>query len=94
MEDKMAVAATIVYENSPISTYDEVLPKLFPRGVHDGPGIISHWCEETATGWTVHDVWESEEAMQAFLASRIGPLAIPEPTRVEMTPVHNALRTA
>ena len=52
---------------------------------------MSHWCEQTDTGWIVHDVWESEEAMQAFLASRIGPLGIPEPTRVEMTAVHNVL---
>ena len=88
----MAVAATIIYEDTPISVYDEAIPKLFPTGVHDGAGNISHWCEQTDTGWTVHDVWESEEAMQAFLASRIAPLGIPEPTRVEMTAVHNALR--
>ena len=90
----MAVATTIIYENTPISVYDEGVEKLFSRGVHDGTGIISHWCEQTATGWAVHDVWESEEAMQAFLASRVAPLGIPEPTRVEMTPVHNFLRTA
>ena len=87
----MAVAATIIYENTPISVYDNAIPQLFPRGVHDGAGIVSHWCEQTDTGWTVHDVWESEEAMQAFLASRIGALGIPEPTRVEMTAVHNVL---
>ena len=88
----MAVAATIIYENTPISVYDEAIPKLFPRGVHDGAGNLSHWCEQTDTGWIVHDVWESEEAMGAFLASRIAPIGIPEPTRVEMTAVHNVLR--
>ena len=88
----MTVAATIIYENTPISVYDEAIPKLFPGGVHDGAGNLSHWCEQTDTGWIVHDVWESEEAMQAFLVSRITPVGIPEPTRVEMTPVHNALR--
>jgi hypothetical protein len=90
----MAVAVTIINENSPISTYDDAIPKLFPKGVHDGAGIISHWCEQTETGWTVHDVWESEAALQEFQATRLAPLGIPEPTRVEVTPVHNALRPA
>lgn len=90
----MAVAATITYEDSPISTYDAGVKVLFPNGIHDGAGLISHWCEQTDTGWTVHDVWESEEAMNEFLESRVASAGIGKPDSVDLTPVHNYLRTA
>ena len=73
----MAVAATIIYEKTPMSVYDEAIPKLFPGGVHDGAGNLSHWCEQTDTGWIVHDVWESEEAWDAFLNDRLMPIVKP-----------------
>ncbi len=60
-------------------------------------GIISHAAGSTPDGgWTVVDVWESQEAFNQFLASRLGPAfekvgGMPQP---EVTPfqVHNTYR--
>ena len=96
----MAIAALFDIPGGTQAQYDEITNELSGgRGLHslsDWPveGILFHVAGFTESGLRVLDVWESEEAMQAFLASRVAPLGIPEPTRVEMTPVHNFLRTA
>lgn len=57
--------------------YDAIMEELgLPFGdTGDWPeGIISHAAGSTSDGgWTVVDVWESQEAFDRFLASSLGP---------------------
>jgi len=80
--------------------YDAIMEELgLPLGNGgDWPeGIISHAAGSAPDGtWTVVDVWESQEAFDRFLASRLGPAfeqvgGMPQP---EVTPfqVYNTFR--
>ena len=46
-------------------------------------GIIAHYAGTTPTGWCVVDIWESQEAFDAFFASQLGPtlqhVGLPQP---------------
>ena len=51
--------------------YDAVMKTLG----HDAPGRLYHCAGPTEEGWMVVDVWESQEAFDAFLAERLLPVA-------------------
>lgn len=80
-----------------LDQYDTVIARLglTPGGV-SVPGSISHHVVETASGFRVVDVWESEEAFLAFAQGTIAPIAqelgVAPPT-VVMFDVHNYLTT-
>lgn len=50
--------------------YEQVDAKL---GTDPIPGLIVHTAREEGGEVRVTDVWESTEALQAFVASRLGP---------------------
>jgi hypothetical protein len=61
-------------------------------GEGDWPaGLTSHTGAATADGLLVFEVWESREAQEAFMTSRLGPAlgqaGLPEPARAEWMPV-------
>lgn len=47
-------------------------------------GIVSHYAGPSDAGWTVVDIWESDEAFDKFKAERLGAAmeknGLPEPT--------------
>ena len=49
-------------------------------------GLLSHAGGPTPDGWIVMEVWESKEAQETFMASRLGPAlaeaGVPAPSRV------------
>jgi hypothetical protein len=56
------------------------------------PGFIAHLAGPTAGGWSITEVWESQEALETFVRDTIAPmmagagLPIPEP---QIRPIHN-----
>ena len=57
-------------------------------GEGDWPdGLVSHTGAESGDTLLVFEVWESQAAQEAFMASRLGPalgqVGVPEPKRVE-----------
>jgi hypothetical protein len=63
-----------------------------PQSARCSTGALFHWVTQTDNGFRVTDVWESQEAFQAFAEEHIGPksaeagLSEPNPTFYE---VHN-----
>ncbi len=57
-------------------------------------GLLTHSAGRTEKGWTVVEVWESREAQDTFMQSRLGP-ALQQagvnkpPTRADWTPLHS-----
>jgi len=89
----MAEAIILEFRDADPALYDAVnkLLGLDPAtGTGDWPdGLVSHTGAEhlDGNGLTVFEVWESRDAQEAFMGSRLGPAlgqaAVPEPTRVE-----------
>jgi hypothetical protein len=58
-------------------------------GEGDWPrGLLSHTgCSAAGGGLTVFEVWDSQQAQEDFMATRLGPAlaeaGVPQPTRVE-----------
>ena len=79
---------------TPISADKAVEHLGFSDGVHSAPGILFHWVEATDNGFVVHDVWESEDQFNTFVAERLVPMAaelgMAEP-KAEVTAVDNHL---
>jgi hypothetical protein len=86
----MAIGLVMQFDGIGITDYDEVMRhlELEAPGVtgvkNDWPdGIISHVAGSTEKGWCVVDVWESQDAFDAFMGTRLGPAlgkaGLPEP---------------
>jgi hypothetical protein len=86
----MAIGLVMQFSGTGIKDYDEVMKnlELESPGVagvqNDWPaGIISHVAGANEEGWCVVDVWESQEAFDAFMHTRLGPAlgktGMPEP---------------
>jgi hypothetical protein len=86
----MAVGLVMQFTGIGIGDYNEVMTHLELEtpgvtGVTDDwpAGIISHVAGTTEHGWCVVDVWESQDAFDAFMGSRLGPAlgkaGLPEP---------------
>lgn len=97
----MAVGLIMRFPGVGSDKYDAIMEELgLPFGDMGGDwpeGIISHAAGSTPDGgWTVVDVWESQQAFDRFLASRLEPAfekvgGMPEP---DVTPfrVRNTYR--
>jgi len=91
----MAVAVEMTFEGATLDEYDQVCGKIGyePRGLGEDKGLF-HWAAATPTGLRVVDVWESEDAFQEFVATKLGPvsaeLGLAEPDAVILE-VHNYL---
>ncbi|MET9422983.1 MULTISPECIES: hypothetical protein [unclassified Streptomyces] len=56
--------------------YQATLDRAIPDRNNPPAGLIAHFAAPGAAGgWQVIDVWESEDAMQRFLADAVRPAA-------------------
>ena len=89
----MAEAIILEFRDADPALYDAV-NKLLGLDPNTGAGVwpegmVSHVgaAHLDGSGLTVFEVWESREAQDAFMTSRLGPAlgqaGAPEPTRVE-----------
>lgn len=76
-----------------VAQYDDVIKKLEDTGHGNPPGRLSHVAAQKGTGYIVVDVWESQEAFDAF-----APVLIPlieaaggSVPKIEVAPVHNRI---
>jgi len=76
-----------------VAQYDDAIQKLEDAGHGNPPGRLSHVAALKGTGYVVVDVWESQEAFDAF-----APVLIPlieavggSLPRIEVAPVHNRI---
>ena len=83
----MAVAVVMEFEGGSLDQYDQVVQSMgLEPGGPTPPGALFHWVTQTDNGFRVTDVWESQEAFQAFAEEHIGPksaeagLSAPNPT--------------
>jgi hypothetical protein len=67
----MAVAFIFEVPGAGQEQYDAVMEKLGPSV----PGRLYHAAGPYEEGWMVIDIWESQEAFEAFLAEKLLPVA-------------------
>ena len=92
----MAVAVQLDFRGGTLEQYDQVIEKMgFQPGGPGGPGGLFHWVTRTEDGIRVTDVWESQEAFDAFAQEKIGPITqevgVPNPPEIQVFEVHNYL---
>jgi heme-degrading monooxygenase HmoA len=70
----MAVAIVMDFEGGSLDQYDQVVQSMgLAPGGPTPPGALFHWVTQTDDGVRVTDVWESQDAFQAFAEEQIGP---------------------
>ena len=88
----MAIAVMQDFPGGTQQQYDQVLEQL-DLGGNTPKGNLFHTAGPIDEGWRVLDVWESQDALNAFLA-KLGPIAqsagAPQP-QVTIWPIHNIL---
>ncbi len=92
----MAVAVQLDFRGGTLEQYDQVIEKMgLQPGGPGGPGSLFHWVTRTEDGIRVTDVWESQEAFDAFANEKIGPITqevgVPNPPEIQVFEVHNYL---
>jgi len=89
----MAVAFLVETPGGTQEQYDKVTEMLQISG-KTFPGQIFHVAGPMEGGWRIVDVWESQEAFDNFLQTKLGP-ALQEaggpPPQTKVWPVHNIL---
>lgn len=94
----MAVGLRVKFEGGTQEQYEAVNAQMNVEA--DPPsGLIFHAAGPIEDGWGVLDFWESRDAFDRFLESRIGP-AIQElgdrapqsPPEIKEFPVHNVIQ--
>ena len=89
----MAVAFLVEFPGGTQEQYDKVTEMLQLSG-KTPPGQIFHVAGPMEGGWRIVDVWESQEAFDNFLQTKLGP-ALQEagslPPQTKVWPVHNIL---
>jgi hypothetical protein len=86
----MAVALTITYDSLTTDEYDRIVKeKGFDEGRYDDYGCLFTWVEVKGNLLTFHEVWESEEASDAFTANVLSDVDVAEPVSVERTEVYH-----
>ena len=88
----MAIAVMQDFPGGTQQQYDQVTGQL-DLGGHTPKGCLFHTAGPMEGGWRVVDVWESQDALNAFMGV-LGPVAqsagIPQP-QVTIWPIHNIL---
>jgi hypothetical protein len=89
----VAVAIVMDFEGGTLDQYDQVVQAMgLTAGGPTPPNALFHWVTKTDSGLRVTDVWESQEAFDAFAQEQIGPqtqaVGLPEPS-VTVHDVHN-----
>lgn len=83
----MSIVMVLEVPGATSEQYDEVNRTIGVYGAADAPeGLISHVCAVTDEGLLICDVWRSEEELEAFVESKVGPAllaagAYPDPPR-------------
>jgi hypothetical protein len=89
----MAIQAEFAYVGVPRASYDSMIPMVEAK-LRAAPGFMAHLAAETADGFHVTEVWESEAALRTWLREVIAPVmakaggTAPEPT---IQPLHHAI---
>jgi hypothetical protein len=66
----MAIGAQFVHSNFPAATYDQAIAQLEAAGAGAPAGRIQHFALSADSGdIVVFDIWESQEALDAFGAT-------------------------
>ena len=89
----MAIQAEFTYPGVRRDSYDGMIPEVEAK-LRSTRGFVAHFAAETADGFRVVEVWESEAAMRAWLQGTIAPMmasaggAAPQPT---VRPLHHLI---
>ena len=84
----MSIVMVLEVPGATSEQYDSVNEAVGIYGSEDAPvGLISHVCAVTDEGLLICDVWRSEEELEHFVESKIGPAmlaagAYPSPPRL------------
>ena len=91
----MAIAVLMDFTDITQEQYDGILADM-NLGGKTPPNAIFHVAGPTEGGWRVVDVWESQEAFDAYARDKIIPLAqkhgMTQPPKFDIWPAHNMLR--
>jgi len=90
----MAITMTVTPRSMDARQYDEVLKRLENAGASAPPGRLYHVCFGTGTSLRVVDVWESQDAFNAFgqtLLPILQQMGI-DPGQPEAAEVHNIIK--
>ena len=92
----MAIAVMQDFPAGTQQQYDQVVAQLQAKlnlGGHSPQGNLYHTAGPIEGGWRIVDVWESQDAFNAFMGV-LGPMAqsagVPQP-QVTVWPIHNIL---
>jgi hypothetical protein len=90
----MVVAVQLDFRGATLEQYDEAMERM--GLLSGGPSAreeLFHWVTKTDDGFRIIDVWESREAFEQFLETRIRPVApevgVSEPPEIQFFEVHN-----
>ena len=95
----VAVAVQLDFKGSTLDQYDQAIEALglLPGGP-SSPAELFHWVTATDEGFRVVDVWESREAFEEFLKTKIlmvsSEVGIADPPEIQFFEVHNYLAGA
>jgi hypothetical protein len=95
-EGTMAILMIADASEQLLAHYDQVIADLEAAGLGHPPGRLFHAAARKGAGYVVTDVWESQEALDAFFQT-LGPLlqqaggdAAQQATQI--LPVHNLIQ--
>jgi hypothetical protein len=96
----MAVGMLLAGEGVTKDAYVALSEKMFgnyPMREEQAPdGLIVHTAGETAEGWYIYDIWDSQEQFEQFMASKIGPaaaeLGAETPTKPQYYPIETIVK--
>lgn len=90
----MALAYLFEVPDTTLAQYEAVMAMAHPGG-HLAPGCLMHVAGPADGGLRAVDVWESQEAFDAFLRERLQPALVQNgvaPPKVETWTVHTMLK--
>jgi len=86
------MAVTLVFNGVGVTQaqYEQVVNEVNPDG-KVAPGVIFHVAGPMPDGWSVVEVWESQEALNSFVQEKLGAALQRANISVmpEVYPVHN-----
>ncbi|HVS41173.1 MAG TPA: hypothetical protein VMU20_02785 [Candidatus Dormibacteraeota bacterium] len=90
----MALAIYFHPEKMSSAQYDEAIRRLEAAGAGRPAGRLHHSCFGTGDSMMVYDVWESEEAFNAFGATLMPILESMnlDPGTPDVMPIHNVIQ--
>ena len=89
----MAIAVLYELPEMVQEQYDKII-ELLQRGGITAEGRTYHLAGSTGAGWRVLDVFESHNAIDAFVQNKLGPImqeAQVTPPQIQIWPIHNVL---